>query len=665
MRYGSLCFWCGLMMGLTCLSAQDCNFPLPPANICMNAPLLCDLDGYCSNNMAATNSGTPNAFCGIVENNNWVAFLAGSETFTLELSVSDCDFGTGLQAQIFSTDNCQFFTAVSNCIDPAVTSATLTATDLIIGERYYLMIDGKGGDVCNYTLRLLEGETLSPANTQIEPAGTLCEGEELMLSSVGVSPNPNLVFQWSTLNGHILSGENTNNITIDTPGQYQLYISDAGGCTDSALIDIPLEPLPEFTIAEPDTLNCLTGLQVTLAATPVDPAEMYDYAWSSINGLLVSGANSANPVVAQAGTYLATATNPTTGCSSDLAVSVAADAATPVAAITGASELNCLLDTIVLSSLGSSSGQPFSYRWETADGELLTAADLPEAVLATPGNYTLLVRNEQNGCEALASQTVVLNDAEPESAILRIAQPCFEQASGAVNVQEVLGGSAPFEINLLQAGTPVPLDGLSAGAYELSVVDAIGCQWDTTIQLTEQTEFLVDLGPDVAVGLGCEVAISVLTNRSPSELQEVRWDPAIGCENCLDFVFLPLTSSYYQVFLTDVNGCRASAQFRLTVEKEKSVFIPNAFSPNGDGRNDRFYIQSGKAVETILYYQIYDRWGSLVAEQGQHAPDDPAWGWDGRIGGQAAPDGVFLYQTAVRLIDGTVQNLQGDLLLLR
>lgn len=665
MRYRSLCLLFFMLASISLLFAQECNFPLPPSNICANAPLLCDLDGYCSDNTAATDSGTPNAFCGIVENNNWVAFLAGSETFTLELTVSGCNIGTGLQAQILSTNNCQTFTSVSNCIDPAVTSATLTATNLVIGQRYYLMIDGKGGDVCDYSLRLLEGETLSPANAVIEPAGALCEGEEVVLSAVGISTNPDLTYQWTSPDGNILSGEDTDNILINAPGQYQVNISDAGGCTDSSIINVPLEPLPQFSIAEPDTLNCLTDLQVLLQATPNDPSDIYGFEWTTPNGLIIAGENTAVPTVGQAGTYFVTATDLISGCSSNQNVLVVADADTPVANIVGDVELNCLVDTITLSSIGSSVGASFTYRWETMDGVLLSGSNLPEAILATPGTYSLTVRNEDNGCEAVANQLVILNDAEPESARLIILEPCFEVADGEVLIEEVFGGTPPYDFGLSQFGTPVPFQDLPAGSYEFAVTDAIGCSWDTTIVLTEQAEFLIDAGPDIITRLGCEIAISVQTNRPAAAIEQVRWEPEVGCQDCLDFELLALNSALYEVSLRDVNGCAAETQIRITVEKGETVYIPNAFSPNGDGRNDVFYIQSGKAVEEVLFYEIYDRWGSLVAAQSRHLPDDPAFGWDGDFDGKPAANGIYLYQTSIQLLNGAVENWSGDVLLIR
>ncbi len=147
--------------------AAQCNLPSPPgtgAQGCQNAPLFCseeDMDGYCSTTGATGTGACPSAFCGTCENSHWLSFIAGGTVVTLTISPSNCagqPSGTGLQAQLFATADCTNFTAVSNCDGAGqAVPITLTATGLTIGEVYYLLIDGWGGDECDYEIDVTEG----------------------------------------------------------------------------------------------------------------------------------------------------------------------------------------------------------------------------------------------------------------------------------------------------------------------------------------------------------------------------------------------------------------------------------------------------------------------------------------------------------------------------
>ena len=204
MKKLKLSFWILLFCCFE-IMAQPCNFPFAPTNTCSNAPTVCTLDGYCADNSDAVNSGTPNAFCGQVENNNWIAFIAGSTSFELEISVFNCNQNNGLQAQFFSSEDCNNFTAVSNCLDPVLGSDNLVCSNLTIGERYFLMMDGKGGDVCDYEYALIEGIILSPASVEIVPTNPLCEDGSTILESNAISSNANLTYSWTTSDGNIIS----------------------------------------------------------------------------------------------------------------------------------------------------------------------------------------------------------------------------------------------------------------------------------------------------------------------------------------------------------------------------------------------------------------------------------------------------------------------------
>jgi len=93
-------------------------------------------------------------------------------------------------------------------------------------------------------------------------------------------------------------------------------------------------------------------------------------------------------------------------------------------------------------------------------------------------------------------------------------------------------------------------------------------------------------------------------------------------------------------------------------QKECSIFIPNAFSPNGDGRNDIFSLEYNGNIE-IEEFRIFDRWGEMVYNN-----EDPN-GWDGKYQSEELPQDVYIYQFVIRLGDNTLETLTGDVTLLR
>lgn len=665
MKYITLLFLITYCLPTT--NAQECNFPLPPTTLCSNAPLLCDLDGYCSNNAGATNTGTPNAFCGIVENNEWVSFVAGSETFILEMTVSNCQNSSGLQAQVFYTEDCQNFTAVSNCIDPAVTSATLTATGLEIGQKYYLMIDGKQGDVCDYVLRLISGTTLSPAEIAIEPQDSLCQTQSttLLAQNLSTLTGLDISYSWSTIDGNIVSGANTTNAQIDAAGNYQLIASEAGGCADTAAIHITEHPLPQIDIATPDTLNCVTQTTVTLQSTS-DQANL-SYIWTTDTGSFVSGENTATPTVDAPGVYEIEGTNPITGCQQTTDIEVYADQAYPIAQAHVNGELNCITPDITIDGSASSQGADFIYQWSTSDGSFLSGTTTLYPTVDRPGIYELLVTNTSNHCTANASVEVTLNEAEPSTADIKIKHPCYGEESGVIEVLDVIGGTAPYAyaLNNDNFSSNSRFSPLEPASYMLTIEDATGCQWDTTLFVVEQDELILDLGLDSTICLGDSLQLQALTNLDISQIDTFIWSPKPPCNNCLEQFIQPLETTIYELTLVDVNECRVSDRVRILVDPNSKIFIPNVFSPNGDGDNDLFFINSNESVAEVLEFSVFNRWGSLLKKWTNFPANDPQYSWDGLFNNEPMPTGVYVYFAKIRLINGRTIVRNGDILLLK
>jgi gliding motility-associated-like protein len=119
------------------------------------------------------------------------------------------------------------------------------------------------------------------------------------------------------------------------------------------------------------------------------------------------------------------------------------------------------------------------------------------------------------------------------------------------------------------------------------------------------------------------------------------------------------------LFVTTTQGCTSTAHKNLVVLAEDScatpggqVFLPNTFTPNGDGLNDRFHAVTNGAVVTGM--EIYDRWGRAVFRAINGNPV-----WDGRLkNGRPARDGVYTYKLSARLPDGDLRQITGFVLLL-
>jgi gliding motility-associated-like protein len=105
---------------------------------------------------------------------------------------------------------------------------------------------------------------------------------------------------------------------------------------------------------------------------------------------------------------------------------------------------------------------------------------------------------------------------------------------------------------------------------------------------------------------------------------------------------------------------------RIIVVKDRLVYPPSAFSPNGDGINDRFTLFADTPnVTALARLRIFDRWGGQVFEDFDLAPNDVTAGWDGNLEGEAVPPGTYTYVGDVVFLDGVVERYSGVVVLVR
>ena len=137
----------------------------------------------------------------------------------------------------------------------------------------------------------------------------------------------------------------------------------------------------------------------------------------------------------------------------------------------------------------------------------------------------------------------------------------------------------------------------------------------------------------------------------------------IRCTDCSSVVFAPTEDTEYELFVIDKQGCQTSASFKVTVDVERDFYAATAFSPNGDGINDVFFLQSS-VPGVIKKMSIYNRWGGEVFQLKEEALNDSTLGWNGTLSNdRTRATGVFIWVAEIEYVDGVIESKTGTVTL--
>jgi gliding motility-associated-like protein len=196
------------------------------------------------------------------------------------------------------------------------------------------------------------------------------------------------------------------------------------------------------------------------------------------------------------------------------------------------------------------------------------------------------------------------------------------------------------------------------------VRDNNGCGDTHPLIITEPDDWRIDLPADTTLNYGQAFILKAEISGSPAGLPAIAWSDG-QCPDCLTRTLALTEQTYLEVVATDDNGCVHDDAIRLIVRIDRNLYIPNVFSPDGDGINDRFLISADPTIDLIEYLLIFDRWGNAVFHATDFLPNDPAAAWDGTFNGDRMQPAVFAYRVAVRYVDGRRGVFFGDVTLLR
>jgi gliding motility-associated-like protein len=515
---------------------------------------------------------------------------------------------------------------------------TKDITDLSAGT-YTVTVTGLNGCVTIDTFLITnQGSTITlTGNTIPNTSCSVSNGAiDLMISPFGVYS-----YAWS-------NGQTTEDISGLTAGQYTVTVTDMTQCISSATFIIDDQAISPALVAT--IIPSICGNPNGTIELTVTPADNYTYTWSN-------GAAAEDLVNILAGQYSLTVTGPG-GCSTDTLLEVGNTGVTfnLGALVTGNSSCttaNGLID-LTITPAGN-----YAVLWSTGD----TTEDLTNL---KEGIYSVTV-TDISGCST-ADQYTVQDQTTPLAVEPLIIPAQCGQPNGAIYLQVTPDtGNTFLWSNGMQTGE---IENLLAGPYEVTVTNNNGCNWSSIFQVDGNSSFEIQLEANVSSSQSGYVTITLSLNIDVGAIDSIIWSPEdlFSCPEkiCLEQTIpYPLSRKEINVLAIDTNGCQSRAALTLESLIGPEVYIPNVFSPNGDGINDLFTIYGNKDVELVDVLQIFDRWGNQVFINTSFPANDERHGWDGALKGEAMNPAVFVYWARVLYTDGTTGSFKGDITLVK
>jgi len=280
------------------------------------------------------------------------------------------------------------------------------------------------------------------------------------------------------------------------------------------------------------------------------------------------------------------------------------------------------------------------------------------------GMYSVTV-TDSHGCES--SSSVIITEPPIMDYDVNVDDIfCYGQAGGSVELSSIAGGIFPWNTSLDYDSFQMKFayQDLSPGNHNLLIMDQNGCISEEQFILSEPADWSLHLGPDTTIAFGEIFEISSKVYGLPNGSLQYTWSDN-QCNDCPTREVELNAGSTYSVTATDEYGCTSVDEMTIQLFYDHDVFIPNIFSPDGDGINDQIIISSGKAIKEIAELSVFDRWGNLVFQKLHFQTNDPSVSWNGMMNGKALNQGVYAYKVIVVYEDTGPETRYGDITLIR
>ena len=479
------------------------------------------------------------------------------------------------------------------------------------------------------------------------------------------------IFKWSLYTIALPSSAN-NNPAVKIGFRWKNIGLGAGASNPSVAIDSILlasltTPIADFTAS--DTVICAGGSVNFFADTTTIAL---NYNWTFIGGTpgTSSAQNPTNIVFANPGTYsvqLIVSSPAGSDTATKLNYMVVNACTPPNPDFVASDSVICERECISFTDL--STGGANSWLWSFPGGNPSTSTSAnPTVCYATPGSYSVILTvGNQYGTDSLTKTNYILANVCPlpqADFTANITQAC-SRVSIAFTGQIVAGG--PFTswswyfpgaiVDTSSQQNPAGIQYATDGLYDVQLIVTNQYGSDTVIKYSYiriESVPTAFVGPDTAMYFGSSYQMTAGGGLTYS------WSPALGLDSATSPtpIASPLETTIYICTISDGFGCTTTRQVVVTILHNNDFFVPNSFSPNGDGHNDYLFLRGNNLFG--VRFSVYDRWGELVFET-----NNPSIGWDGSYKGKELNPGVFTYVVTINYSDGKTTSKTGSVTLVR
>lgn len=440
------------------------------------------------------------------------------------------------------------------------------------------------------------------------------------------------------------STEQSPNHTYVTSGSFIVTLTLTNRCDTAMTFTDTLEvhPIPAVPMLPEDSALC--GGTIELSAWPTD-RDGYSYYWST--------GDTTRTIEVSSPSIIDAAIISEYGCSSDTVRTFIGEDETFI--ILGPDQIICQNDSLILDS-----GDPGpNFKWYQ-DGVLVGTARRQLVNSNSPGTfiYSVEIINDFTNCIYTDSIQITVNPA-PEAVQSGILNPNCGLADGGFALDVSTSGNFTYELtsgpvaagpfNFDGPGTTPAFENLSAGTYTATLTNTVtGCSVQEIVQLEDDAPFDMEAIPinecarnsDIHVTfenkIPARVEINVL-NRRGALVYTAQEDVASRTIPIND-----LDSGLYYVEVTSLVAPYCvqtdTVQLSVSIDCFRQIFVPNAFSPNGNGMNDKWFAFPHEYVNTFEVF-IFNRWGDVIFHS-----YNKNFQWDGTYAGADSPPGTYAYR---------------------